>query len=127
MCTYGDGVANINIKKLIEFHKKHGKQATVTAVRPMSRFGRLSLKNNLVTKFKEKSQMDSGWINGGFFVFEKKFIDSIKNSKTILEREPLELASRRKDLVAFKHKKFWHCMDTKRDRDLLNKLIKNEL
>tara|TARA_Y100000816_G_C25903083_1_gene471088 strand:- start:13 stop:753 length:741 start_codon:yes stop_codon:yes gene_type:complete len=127
MCTYGDGVANINIKKLIKFHKKHGKQATVTAVRPMSRFGRLSLKNNLVTKFKEKSQMDSGWINGGFFVFEKKFIDSIKNSKTILEREPLELASRRKDLVAFKHRKFWHCMDTKRDRDLLNKLIKNEL
>jgi len=127
MCTYGDGVSNINIKKLVKFHKKHGKMATVTAVRPMSRFGRLDLKGNLVLKFKEKPQMDTGWINGGFFVFEKEFINLIKNYKTILEKEPLEKASKTKNLVAFKHKKFWHCMDTKRDRDILDKLLKNEI
>ena len=127
MCTYGDGVSNINIKKLVEFHKSHGKLATVTAVRPMSRFGRLDIKGNLVTQFKEKTQMDKGWINGGFFVFEKKFLNFIKNSKSILEKEPLEKACLKKSLIAYKHKKFWHCMDTKRDRDILNKVIINEL
>tara|TARA_B100000989_G_C19517192_1_gene462252 strand:- start:1210 stop:1962 length:753 start_codon:yes stop_codon:yes gene_type:complete len=127
MCTYGDGVSNVNINKLVKFHKKHGKLVTVTAVRPMSRFGRLNIKGNKVTQFKEKPQMDKGWINGGFFVFEKKFLDLIKNSKTILEKEPLEKACLKRSLVAYKHKNFWQCMDTKRDRDILNKVIKNEL
>ncbi len=127
MCTYGDGVSNVNISKLVKFHKKHGKLVTVTAVRPMSRFGRLDIKGNVVTQFKEKPQMDKGWINGGFFVFEKKFLNLIKNSKTILEKEPLEKACLKKSLIAYKHKNFWHCMDTKRDRDILNKVIKNEL
>ncbi|MDC3043609.1 sugar phosphate nucleotidyltransferase [Candidatus Pelagibacter sp.] len=127
MCTYGDGVSNININKLVKFHKKHGKLVTVTAVRPMSRFGRLNIKGNKVTQFKEKPQMDKGWINGGFFVFEKKFLDLIKNSKTILEKDPLEKACLKGSLIAYKHKNFWQCMDTKRDRDILNKVIKNEL
>ena len=127
MCTYGDGVSNVNINKLVKFHKKHGKLATVTAVRPMSRFGRLNIKGNKVTQFKEKPQMDKGWINGGFFVFEKKFLDLIKNSKTILEKDPLEKACLKGSLIAYKHKNFWQCMDTKRDRDILNKVIKNEL
>ncbi|MDA9650312.1 sugar phosphate nucleotidyltransferase [Candidatus Pelagibacter sp.] len=127
MCTYGDGVSNVNINKLVKFHKKHGKLVTVTAVRPMSRFGRLDIEGNRVIQFKEKTQMDRGWINGGFFVFEKKFLDLIKNSKTILEKEPLEKACLKRSLVAYKHKKFWQCMDTKRDRDILNKVIKNEL
>jgi glucose-1-phosphate cytidylyltransferase len=127
MCTYGDGVSNVNINKLVKFHKKYGKLATVTAVRPMSRFGRLDIKSNKVTQFKEKQQMDKGWINGGFFVFEKKFLDLIKNSKTVLEKEPLEKACLKRSLAAYKHKKFWQCMDTKRDRDILNKVIKNEL
>ena len=127
MCTYGDGVSNVNINKLVKFHKKHGKLVTVTAVRPMSRFGRLNIKGNRVTQFKEKTQMDNGWINGGFFVFEKKFLELIKNSKTILEKDPLEKACLKKSLIAYKHKNFWQCMDTKRDRDILNKVIKNEL
>lgn len=127
LLTYGDGVSNVNINKLVKFHKKHGKLVTVTAVRPMSRFGRLNIKGNKVTQFKEKPQMDKGWINGGFFVFEKKFLDLIKNSKTILEKEPLEKACLKRSLVAYKHKNFWQCMDTKRDRDILNKVIKNEL
>ena len=127
MCTYGDGVSNVNINKLVKFHKKHGKLVTVTAVRPMSRFGRLNIKGNKVTQFKEKPQMDKGWINGGFFVFEKKFLDLIKNSKTILEKDPLEKACLKGSLIAYKHKNFWQCMDTKRDRDILNKVIKNEL
>ena len=127
MCTYGDGVSNVDINKLVRFHKRHGKLATVTAVRPMSRFGRLNIKGNKVTQFKEKSQMDKGWINGGFFVFEKKFLNFIKNSKTILEKDPLEKACLKKSLIAYKHKNFWQCMDTKRDRDILNKVIKNEL
>ena len=120
--SYGDGVSNVNINKLVKFHKKHGKLVTVTAVRPMSRFGRLDIEGNRVIQFKEKTQMDRGWINGGFFVFEKKFLDLIKNSKTILEKEPLEKACLKRSLVAYKHKKFWQCMDTKRDHELLEKL-----
>ena len=86
MCTYGDGVSNVNIDKLVKFHKKHGKLVTVTAVRPMSRFGRLNIKGNRVTQFKEKPQMDKGWINGGFFVFEKKFLELIKILKRYLRK-----------------------------------------
>jgi len=119
MVTYGDGLANINIKKLLSFHKKNKKMVTVTAVRPPARFGSLEIKNNIATSFREKSSLDVGWINGGFFVMERKFLKHIENDKTILEREPLINASKQRQLAAFKHNSFWQCMDTKRDLDLL--------
>ena len=124
MLTYGDGVSNVNLKKLLNFHKKHKKLITMTAVRPPARFGAIKLKGNLVKYFKEKSKIDEGWINGGFFVIEPEFIKFIKNKYTYLEREPLELASLKKELYAFKHNDFWQCMDTKRDKDLLEKILK---
>ena len=128
MCTYGDGLSNINLKKLVKFHNTHRKLATVTAVRPRSRFGKLDIKGNIVKNFKEKPEMESGWINGGFFVFNPNFLKLIKNDNTVLEKEPLEKASKSKNLFAFKHESFWHCMDTKRDRDNLAKILKkNEL
>ena len=119
MVTYGDGLANINIKKLLSFHKKNKKMVTVTAVRPPARFGSLEIKNNIATSFREKSSLDVGWINGGFFVMERKFLKHIENDKTILEKEPLIKASKQRQLAAFKHNSFWQCMDTKRDLDLL--------
>lgn len=119
--TYGDGISNINIKKLYNFHKLHGKIGTVSAVHPVARFGELNLKNNLVLKFKEKPQVTKGWINGGFFVFNKKVFKYLKNDQTILEREPLEKLSKQKQLLAFKHEGFWQCVDTKRERDALEK------
>ena len=119
MLTYGDGLANVNIKKLLSFHKKNKKIVTVTAVRPPARFGSLEIKNNIATNFREKSSLDVGWINGGFFVMERKFLKYIKNDKTMLEREPLIKVSNQRQLAAFKHNTFWQCMDTKRDLDLL--------
>ena len=104
MLTYGDGLSNVNIKKLIKFHNLHKKDATVTAVIPSPRFGGLKLKGNLVKNFKEKPQAGEGWINGGFFVFNQKVFKYLKNDKTILERKPLESLSREK-LVAFEIKK----------------------
>ena len=124
MMTYGDGVSNVNLKKLLNFHKKHKKLITMTAVRPPARFGAIKLKGNLVKYFKEKSKIDEGWINGGFFVIEPEFINFIKNENTYLEREPLEIASSKKELYAYKHNDFWQCMDTKRDKDLLEKILK---
>ena len=126
MMTYGDGLSNINLKKLIKFHKKNKKLVTLTAVRPPARFGALKLKGNYVNYFKEKSKLDEGWINGGFFVMEPKFLNFIKNDETYLEREPLEKITKNKQLVAFKHKGFWQCMDTKRDKDNLEKILKNK-
>ena len=123
MLTYGDGVADINLKKLLEFHKKNKKMVTITAVRPPSSFGVMEIKKNLVKNFKEKIQMTQGWINGGFFVIEPRFIKFIRNDYTILERDPLEKASSANELVAYKHKKFWHCMDTIKDKEGLEKLI----
>ena len=102
---------------------KKNKLVTLTAVRPPARFGAIKLKGDYVTYFKEKSKLDEGWINGGFFVIEPKFIDLIKNDKTFLEREPLEKAFLKKQLVAYKHKSFWQCVDTKRDLDLLRKIF----
>ena len=122
--TYGDGLSNVNLKKLIKFHKQNKKQVTLTAVRPPARFGYLKLKGNSVSYFKEKAKTDEGWINGGFFVMEKKFLKFIKNNKTILEKEPLEKICKNKQLAAFKHNGFWHCMDTKRDKDKLDKILK---
>ena len=114
MMTYGDGLSNVNLKKLLEFHKKNKKLVTLTAVRPPARFGALKLNGNYVSYFKEKSHLDEGWINGGFFVKEPEFLKFIKNDNTYLEREPLERITKKKQLVAFKHKGFWQCMDTKR-------------
>jgi len=124
MMTYGDGVSNVNLKKLLNFHKKNKNLVTMTAVRPPARFGAIKLKGNLVKYFKEKSKIDEGWINGGFFVIEPEFINFIKNENTYLEREPLEIASSKKELYAYKHNDFWQCMDTKRDKDLLEKILK---
>ena len=126
MMTYGDGLSNVNLKKLLKFHKKNKKLVTLTAVRPPARFGALRLKGHNVNYFKEKSQLDEGWINGGFFVMEPKFLKFIKNDDTYLEREPLEQMTKKRQLMAFKHKGFWQCMDTKRDKDKLDKILKSK-
>ena len=125
LLTYGDGLSNVNIKKLIKFHKQNKKISTLTAVRPPARFGAIKIKGNKVVYFKEKSKLDDGWINGGFFVMEPKIFDYIKGNQTFLEREPLVNLSKKKNLTAFKHPGFWQCMDTKRDKDLLEKIFKN--
>ena len=126
MMTYGDGLSNINLKRLLKFHKKNKKLVTLTAVRPPARFGTLKLKGHRVSYFKEKSKLDEGWINGGFFVIQPEFFKFIKNDSTYLEREPLEKATKKKQLAAFKHDGFWQCMDTKRDRDKLNEILKSK-
>ena len=126
MMTYGDGLSNVNLKKLLKFHKKNKKIVTLTAVRPPARFGALKIKGNNVSYFKEKSKLDEGWINGGFFVMEPNFLKYIKNDNTYLEREPLEKITRKKKLAAFKHRGFWQCMDTKRDKDKLNEILNSK-
>ena len=123
MMTYGDGLSNVNLKKLLKFHKKNKKLVTVTAVRPPARFGVLKFKGNLVNYFKEKSKLDEGWINGGFFVMEFNFLRFIKDDRTYLERQPLEKTSKKKQLGAYKHQGFWQCVDTKRDLDKIKKLV----
>ena len=126
MLTYGDGLSNVDLKKLITFHKNNKKLATMTAVRPPARFGAIKFKGNKVSYFKEKSKLNEGWINGGFFVIEPNFLKLIKSDKTILERGPLEKTSKNGQLVAFKHYDFWQCMDTKRDKINLEEIIKNK-
>jgi glucose-1-phosphate cytidylyltransferase len=121
--TYGDGLCNVNLNKLIKFHKSHGKIATVTAVRPSARFGELEIDKDIVKSFKEKPQTNKGRINGGFFVFSKKFFEFIDNKDSVvLEADPLERVAEIGELMAFKHDGFWQCMDTPRDKDLLEKL-----
>ena len=122
MLTYGDGVANIDLEKLLAFHKSHGKLITMTAVRPAARFGELKLSGDKVVSFQEKPQMQEGWINGGYFVIEPAFFDLIEGDSTLLEREPLEQAVKMGELMAYQHKGFWQCMDTKRDLELLESL-----
>lgn len=122
MLTYGDGLSNINLDSLLDFHKSHGKLITVSAVRPPARFGAIKLDNDRVTKFKEKSKLDEGWINGGFFVIEPDFFNFIEGDDTYLEREPLERAVKEKELFAYKHNNFWHCVDTKRDLENLREI-----
>ena len=124
MFTYGDGVSNVNLKKLSLFHKKNKKIVTVTAVRPPARFGEITIRKQRVTRFKEKPQVTEGWINGGFFVANYKFFSFIKGDKTILEKEPLEKATYKKQLYAFMHKGFWKCMDTSRDKKVLEEIYK---
>ena len=125
MLTYGDGLSNVNIKKLLNFHKKNKKLVSLTAARPPARFGAIKILGNKVKYFKEKSKLDEGWINGGFFVMQPEFLNYIKNDQTFLEREPMELLTKKNQLVAFKHDDFWQCMDTKRDMDNLNIILKN--
>ena len=122
LLTYGDGVADIDINALIDFHYSHGKMITVTAVHPVARFGDLDLDGNQVISFKEKPQISQGWINGGYFVIEPEFFDLIEGDSTILEQEPLEKVAQMGELMAFQHHGFWQCMDTKRDRDSLNRM-----
>lgn len=122
MLTYGDGVANVDVNKLLEFHKSHGKLVTMTAVRPSARFGELTIEGTNITSFQEKPQLHEGWINGGFFVIEPKFFNYIDGDITLLEREPLERVAREGELMAYKHEEFWQCMDSKRDLELLESL-----
>jgi glucose-1-phosphate cytidylyltransferase len=123
LLTYGDGLSNINLSKLINFHKKSKSMVTMTAVRPPARFGAIKIKGSRVTYFKEKSKMDEGWINGGFFVVESKFLKYIKSDKTFLEREPLEKITKSRKLSAFKHQGYWQCVDTIRDLERARKLL----
>ena len=120
--TYGDGVSDINIKKLLEFHKKHNKILTVTAVRPPARFGYLSLDGDNVKNFSEKVYKGDNWINGGFFVANPRLFDFIEGDSTIFEKEPLENLTKERQLKAFKHEGFWQCMDHKVDKVKLDEL-----
>ncbi len=122
MMTYGDGVADIDIKNLIAFHRSHGKLATVTVVRPPARFGSLQFDGDRVTAFVEKPQMGEGWINGGFFVLEPGVLDYIEGDGTSFERAPLENLARDEQIMAYRHDGFWQCMDTLRDVQLLERL-----
>ena len=124
--TYGDGLSNVNLNKLLKFHLKKKKLVSLTAVRPPARFGALQINNGVVSYFKEKSKSDENWINGGFFVMQKKFLNFLVNDKTILERKPLEKAAKLKQLAAFKHEGFWQCMDTPKDKDILTKILKKK-
>jgi glucose-1-phosphate cytidylyltransferase len=125
LLTYGDGVSDVNLDELLNFHRNHGKMVTVTTVHPAARFGELSLDGASVHSFREKPQTEQGWINGGFFVVQPEFLDLIQDDATVLEREPLEELAARGELVAYRHEGFWQCMDTIRDRDYLEDLWSN--
>ena len=122
--TYGDGISDIDLNKLLKFHKKNKKLVTLTAVRPPARFGAIKLVGNKVKLFKEKHKIHEGWINGGFFVIEPSFLSYIEDDNTFLEREPLETAGKKGQLYAFRHNGFWQCMDTKRDKEYLEEILK---
>jgi glucose-1-phosphate cytidylyltransferase len=122
MLTWGDGVSDVNLDDLLEFHRSHGKIATMTAVRPTARYGHLDLDGSRVLVFSEKPQAEEGWINGAFFVLEPEVFDYIDGDETIWERAPLERLARDGQLMAYKHDSFWQCMDTLREKHLLEKL-----
>jgi glucose-1-phosphate cytidylyltransferase len=122
MLTYGDGVSDVDLGKLFRFHHDHGRLATVTAVRPPARFGALDLDGDRVVNFVEKPQTGDGWINGGFFVLEPGALDYIDHPDLHWEREPLDRLARDGQLMAYRHESFWQCMDTPRDRRLLERL-----
>ncbi len=122
MLTYGDGVSNINLRDLYDFHKSHGKLVTLTAVRPVARFGHLELDGDCVADFTEKNQTREGWINGGFFVVEPKALDYVDGDMTYWERDPLERLADAGQLMAYRHEDFWQCMDTLRDKLTLETL-----
>ena len=122
MLTYGDGVADVDMGALLQFHKSHGKMVTVTAVHPGARFGELEMCDQQVISFQEKPQTVQGWVNGGYFIIEPEFFDLIAGDNTILEREPLEKVAAMGELMSYHHEGYWQCMDTKRDRDHLEEL-----
>jgi len=122
MLTYGDGVCDLDLRKLLEFHRSHGRMATVTAVRPPARFGGLIFDGDLVSEFTEKPQVGEGWINGGFFVFEPEIFNYLKNDGASLETDALEMLASERQLAAYRHEGFWQCMDTPRDKRLLESL-----
>ena len=127
MLTYGDGLSNINLNKLLKFHKKHKRLATLTSVHPPARFGEIETKESLVSKFEEKPQLQKGWINGGFFVFEPGFFKYLLPKKNVmLEREPIKKMVKKRELSAYKHEGFWFCMDTLRDKNVLENLVKSK-
>ena len=127
MLTYGDGISNVNLKNLLKFHNRSKNFVTLTAVRPPARFGGIKISGKKVKYFKEKSNLDEGWINGGFFVMESKIFNFLKNDKTVLEGKPLENICKKNKLGAYKHNGFWQCMDTKRDKEILEKIVKKIL
>jgi len=122
MLTYGDGVSNLNLDELLKFHRSHGKLATLTAARPLARFGHIKVNGDRVIEFSEKPQTSEGWVNGGFFVLELGVLDYIDGDQTYWEREPMERLAKDGRLMAYKHTGFWQCMDTLRDKNLLNEL-----
>ena len=123
LLTYGDGLSNVNVKKLIHFHKNNRKLVTVTATQPQGRFGIIDInKKNKVTNFKEKPKGDNNWINGGFFVLKTGIFDFLENDSSVWEKKPLTEMTKRNEVVAFKHSGFWHAMDTVRDKIFLDNL-----
>lgn len=126
LLTYGDGVCDINIRKLVEYHKKHKKLATITAIQPGGKFGALSInESNKITSFIEKSKDDGGWINGGYMVLEPDIFNYIKNDEIALEKEPLETLAKNGQLMAYRYDGFWQCMDTLKDKNYLEELLKD--
>ena len=123
--TYGDGLSNLNIHELKKAHIDSGKIATVTAVHPPVRFGELQLSRNFVKRFSEKRQIKNSWISGGFFIFNKKIFNYLKNDETILETTPMNKLTSKKNLAAFKHEGFWQCMDTLREKKILEEMLKD--
>ena len=125
--TYGDGLSNVNLKKLLKLHYKYNKVATLTAVRPPARFGEISIKKFFVKRFEEKPQLSDGWINGGFFVFNYKIFDYLgKNRNDMFEQKPIARLVKNKELVAYKHNGFWTCMDTPRDKERIERMLKSK-
>jgi glucose-1-phosphate cytidylyltransferase len=122
MLTWGDGVSNVNLDELLAFHRDHGKLATLTAVRPTARFGHLETDGDRVIEFSEKPQTREGWINGAFFVLEPQIFDYIQSDRTHWEKEPMEKLARDKQLMAYRHTSFWQCMDTLREKKLLESM-----
>ena len=120
--TYGDGLCNVDLNELNNFHLNHNKLATVTAVHPPVRFGELEIEDKKVIKFEEKPQAKAGWINGGFFILNYKIFNYLENDNTFFEREPLEQLTKEENLMAFKHEGFWKCMDNLRDKLILDKM-----
>jgi glucose-1-phosphate cytidylyltransferase len=123
--TYGDGLADVDIGKLIAFHKSHGKKATVTAVQPPGRYGNINIEQGLVLNFQEKPQGDGGWINGGYFVLEPEVFDLLEGDQTSWESETLPMIAHKQELSAFNHHGFWQAMDTLRDKNYLESLWEN--
>ena len=125
MLTWGDGVSDINLSNLLAFHRSHGKLATVTAVRPPARYGYMKFEGEKVAEFTEKPQLGEGWINGAFFVLEPQVFEYIENDTTQWEKEPLERLAKDGQLMAYRHESFWQCMDTLREKYILEKLWEN--